>query len=280
MDSGGVAMQEEYEDRATTTRRFRKPCYTAPAMTDRHRTLREWLREAPFALGLSSGFFGFFAHAGFMTALEDEGLLPTHLSGSSAGALVAGLWAAGVDAPRIGDELVKVERDHFWDPGVGFGLLRGARFRSRLEGLLPVEAFEKTRRPLLVSVFDVWTRRTRVAKSGPLAIAIHASCAVPFLFHPVMLDGRPTLDGGVGDRPGIEGLPREGRVLFHHLPSKSPWRTAVPFPRRDDLVAVAIEGLPRLGPFALERGRDAFTMARARMKLALAHPIENAIVAV
>ena len=215
-----------------------------------------------------------------MTVLEDEGLLPTRLSGSSAGALVAGLWSAGVDAPHIGDELVKVERDHFWDPAVGFGLLRGARFRSRLDGLLPVDTFEATRRPLTLSVFDVWSRSTRVAGRGPLAIAIHASCAVPFLFHPVMLDGRPTLDGGVSDRPGIEGLAREDRVLFHHLPSKSPWRTAVPFPRRDGLVAVAIEDLPRLGPFALERGADAFAMARAQMKVALDRPIDDAIVRV
>lgn len=33
-------------------------------------TLRDWLRECPFAMGLSSGFFGFFAHTGVMTALE------------------------------------------------------------------------------------------------------------------------------------------------------------------------------------------------------------------
>ena len=243
-------------------------------------TLREWLRQGPFSLALSSGFFGFFAHAGFMTVLEDEGLLPARLSGSSAGALVAGLWSSGVDAEVIGDELVRVERDHFWDPGVGFGLLRGARFRARLDGLLPVDTFEKTRRPVALSVFDVWTRSTRVASRGPLAIAIHASCAVPILFHPVMLEGRPTLDGGVADRPGIEGLSRDERVLFHHLPSKSPWRMAVPFPRRRDLVAVAIEGLPRLGPFALERGGETFTMARARTKLALDRPIEGGLVGV
>lgn len=274
-------MAAEYEVRVALDSPVSEACYTPCPMAERHsaQTLRAWLREGPFSLALSSGFFGFFAHAGFMTVLEDEGLLPSRLSGSSAGALVSGLWSAGVDAPVIGDELVKVERDHFWDPGVGFGLLRGARFRARLDDLLPVDTFEKTRRPLTLSVFDVWSRSTRVARSGPLAIAIHASCAVPFLFHPVMLAGRPTLDGGVSDRPGIEGLPRGERILFHHLPSKSPWRTAVPFPRQPNLVAVAIDGLPRLGPFALERGRDAFEMARARMKVALDRPVTNELVA-
>ena len=53
-------------------------------------TLRSWLLEAPFALSLSAGFFGFFAHAGFVAALEDAELAPALLSGSSAGALISG----------------------------------------------------------------------------------------------------------------------------------------------------------------------------------------------
>ncbi|MBT9557805.1 MAG: patatin, partial [Myxococcales bacterium] len=47
-------------------------------------TLQEWLAEAPFGLTLSAGFFGFFAHTGFAMALEDAGLEPDRLSGSSA----------------------------------------------------------------------------------------------------------------------------------------------------------------------------------------------------
>src|SRR5689334_8453056 len=99
-------------------------------------TLRQWLAEGPFALTLSSGFFGFFAHTGLMTALEDAGALPARLSGSSAGALVSGLWASGVDAPAIRDALLALRREDFWDPGFGLGLLRGRLFRERLEALL------------------------------------------------------------------------------------------------------------------------------------------------
>jgi len=64
-------------------------------------TLRDWLLEAPFSLGLSSGFFGFFAHAGFLSALEEEGLQPRAAWGSSAGALVGGAWAAGLSADEF-----------------------------------------------------------------------------------------------------------------------------------------------------------------------------------
>src|SRR5262249_53323541 len=93
-------------------------------------TLREWLSGGPFTLAMSSGFFGFFAHAGVMSVLEEEQLFPARISGSSAGALVGGLWAAGVSPRTICTLLVELRREHFWDVGLGFGLLRGARFRG------------------------------------------------------------------------------------------------------------------------------------------------------
>jgi len=42
-------------------------------------TLRDWLRAGPFTLAMSSGFFGFYAHAGFLSVLEAEGLLPARV---------------------------------------------------------------------------------------------------------------------------------------------------------------------------------------------------------
>ncbi|MCL2725262.1 MAG: patatin-like phospholipase family protein [Polyangiaceae bacterium] len=230
---------------------------------------------------MSSGFFGFFAHAGLMTVLEDKGLLPTRVSGSSAGALVSAAWASGLDAAELGRELLHLERKDFWDPGFGAGLLRGRLFRRRLEALLPKRTFDACRVPCAVSVFDVLTQRTRVVASGDLPRAIHASCAVPGLFHPVWIDGRPSYDGGILDRPGLEAMPaEESRVLFHHLASKSPWRSVLEMPRRPGMVTLVIEGLPRSGPFRLAEGRRAFSVARAAAKRALDRPIEDGIVVI
>lgn len=247
-------------------------------------TLREWLRERPFALGLSSGFFGFFAHTGLVTVLEDEGLLPARLAGSSAGGLVAGLWASGVDGPRLHDELHALRREHFWDPRPGLGLLRGGLFRERLEGLLPVRTFAECRVPVSVSVYDTLARATRVLASGALAPALHASCAVPLLFQPVWVDGRPLLDGGIADRPGVEGLPRGERVLHHHLASRSPWRRpgarSMEVPSQAGMISLVIEGLPRVGPFRLEQGPRAFDAARRAARDALDRRVEAGVVRV
>jgi NTE family protein len=236
-------------------------------------TLRAWLSEAPFTLTLSSGFFGFFAHAGAVAVLEEEGLLPARGCGSSAGALVMGLWGAGLPAARLRDELLALRREHFWDPRPGWGLLRGAKFRERIEALLPVRSFGECRWPVAFSAYDVAAKRTEVLRDGPLAPAIHASCAVPLLFQPVRIGGRRYLDGGVTDRHGLAATQPGERVLYHHLTSRSPWRRqgspALRIPEREGLRAVAIEGLPRSGPFKLHRGLEAMERAAAGMRAAL-----------
>ncbi len=252
----------------------------------RARSLRAWLAEAPFTLAMSSGFFGFFAHAGLLSVLVEEGLLPTAASGSSAGALVAGAHAAGLPAAELLLELAALEREQFWDPSARWGprrrsvivggllqggLLRGELFHARLRSLLPVVTFDACRIPLSVSTFDVRTRSTHVVRDGELASAIAASCAVPGLFRPVAREGRWLLDGGILDRPGIAGVPRDERVLFHHLSSRSPWRTQadMALPSRAGLTSLVIEDLPRAGPNDLAAGKRAMGLARDAARRAL-----------
>ncbi len=245
-------------------------------------TLREWLLEEPFTLAMSSGFFGFFAHAGVLRAFEEEGIHPSAVAGSSAGALVTGSWAAGVSAGELADELLGLERPDFWDPKAGLGLLRGRLFRRRLERLLPVARLEACRVPVTISVYDVLARRTVVRDRGPIAEAIHASCAVPLLFQPVWIGGRPHLDGGLRDRPGLAGVPSGARVLHHHLSSRSPWRKpsspALRVPARDDVHALVIDDLPRVSPFDLAAGRRAHQLAYDATRRALDQRFANAVV--
>lgn len=254
------------------------PCAVSDA------TLRDHLAGRAFALALSSGFFGFYAHAGMLAALEEADLTPARLAGSSAGALVAGLWAAGLPASLIVDELLALERADFWDPSPGLGLLRGHRFRRILERLLPAPAFEACRVPLTVSAFDVGARRTVVLDEGDLASAIVASCAFPGLLQPVRRNGRLLSDGGIADRPGLAGLRAQptGEATFHHLlATRSPWRRrnspALAASDRANTITLRIFGLPRVHPFRLQLGRAAMAAARDATQRALAAPIDKVI---
>lgn len=244
-------------------------------------TLREWLRAEPFGLTLSSGFFGFFAHCGLLSVLDDERLPPSRISGSSAGALIGALWAAGLQTGAIRDVLFSLNRRDFWDPGPGLGLLRGRKFRALLEQSLPVADFAQCRVPLALSAHELWRSRTRVLDHGPLVPAIYASCAVPLLFHPIRHQGRHLVDGGVSDRPGLLGMPAGLRVLYHHLASRSPWRgrrgAHTRIPQRTGMQTVIIETLPRVGPNRLQQGPHAYTAARDAFQRALDQRVEHPV---
>jgi NTE family protein len=246
-------------------------------------TLAAWLSGQPFSLTLSAGFFGFFAHTGLMLALEEAGLAPVRLSGASAGALVAGLWAAGLPAFALAEELIALERHHFWDPRPGLGLLAGGKFRQRLAGILPVQRLEACPRKVIVVVHDILARRPVGLEVGDLAAAIHASCALPPLFHPVKIEGRYYTDGGWSDREALSPLPAGTRVLYHHIvncsPFHLPWeRRAMDWPSRDGLTTLAIAGLDEIGPFSLARGRKIIASAHAAARLALHQPIAGGAV--
>lgn len=243
-------------------------------------TLSEWLAREPYTLSLSSGFFGFFAHAGMLSVLEARGLAPRALTGSSAGALVAGCYAAGLDSAALRSVLFRLSKAEFWDPGLGFGLLKGEKFRRRLTEVLPVDRFEHCRLPLRLSVYDVGAGLTRVLDSGALVPAIYASSALPLLFQPLRADGRWLIDGGVRDRPALAGLQDGERAFYHHIASRSPWRRrnspALLLPKRPNLVTLAIEKLPRSGPNRLEAGPTIYRLAAEATARALDLPVTDA----
>ncbi len=174
-------------------------------------------------------------------------------------------------------------RDDFWDPALGAGVLRGKKFDAVLRRILPVANIEACRVPLAISVFDILRRQTKVLDRGDLSDAIRASCAVPGMFHPVVIDRRPMWDGGIKDRPGIVGA-RPGRLLFHHIAAHAPWSkpssNALEIPRRPEMTTLVLDALPRSNPWRLDQGRLALERARAATLRALDEPIAGDIVRV
>ncbi|MDQ3368011.1 MAG: patatin-like phospholipase family protein, partial [Myxococcota bacterium] len=191
--------------------------------------------------------------------------------------------AAGASPAALADVLLRLERADFWDPAPGAGLLAGKKFDRLLRQMLPITAIEACPIPVKVSVFDIYARKTTVLTSGDLADAIRASCAVPAMFQPVWIAGRPYWDGGILDRAGVAGVPT-GRVLFHHLVARPPWRWtgagALTLPQRPDLVSLVLDDLPRSNPFRLDAGRRAMELARAATERALDRPLAGSIVRV
>mgnify|MGYP001551427783 FL=1 len=137
-------------------------------------TLKETLQKEPFTLALSSGFFGFYAHLGLLKALLDQQLRPAKVTGSSAGALVGGLWAMGVGIDDLVLALRQLRRQDFWDPAMGLGLLRGGKFKGILQDLLPAVDLEDAIVPVAVSVCELPGLRSHAFSKGPAADLIRA----------------------------------------------------------------------------------------------------------
>ena len=158
----------------------------------------------PVDLILSSGFLGFSRHLGFLRCVEARGVAVGGVMGTSSGALVGALWAAGHRARWIGEELYEPVplRSLRLSSTPWKGLFHMGNLLERLEAFLP-QSFEELERPFAVGVTGPG-RAHKLIRSGPLLPALEASCAVPFLLRGASVDGMWCTDGGVVDRIGYE----------------------------------------------------------------------------
>lgn len=166
------------------------------------------------ALCLNSSFLGVFAHAGFMAGLQEGGIRPAHLSGASAGAVVAALSALGRSGPEILELLLAADlRSLFFEWGaplraagtfLGLGGQTGALRAPRAEALMRswfgearIEDLPEVR--LRLAVTNVTRARGEASARGRLWEYVLASCAVPGMFVAREIDGESYVDGGFAD---------------------------------------------------------------------------------
>lgn len=216
---------------------------------------------------LSSGYLAFARHAGVLAAVEEARLDIDGLCGTSSGALAAALWAAGLSAERVAAELSALPPMGYVKPH--WRLWRGMFLLDpmveHLRGLVPPRV-EDLERPFAAGV--VADGQHRLIDSGPLPEVVAASCAVPYLFAPVTLDGTPCRDGGALDRTGLDAWRRRrpGAELLLHLVERSG-----PGADPEGLDDVLVVRTPRsggslwsLGDFEGQR-REALSLARGAL---------------
>jgi len=187
---------------------------------------------------LSSGFLAFGRQAGFLQALEDRGVQAGAVVGTSSGALAGSLWAAGWSAQDLFVALTERLPVASVRPSATpwRGLLSMRAVIADLSARVP-ERFEDLERPFAVGVMTA-DGGHRLVRSGPLAPAVAASCAIPRLFSPVSLDGELCADGGFTDRIGARAWRswRGERSAIVHMVDRSGGSEGDP--GVDDLVVV------------------------------------------
>lgn len=157
-------------------------------------------RNERVALVLGAGGARGLAQIGVLEALDARGIEISAIAGSSSGALVGGVYAAGKLA-EFRDQLVRLNRRGFLrllDPVIGrAGLLGGSRLVARMREVVGDPDIEALPIPFTAVAVDLLRQREVWLRSGPLWQAIRASFAVPGLFTPHVVHGRELVDGGL-----------------------------------------------------------------------------------
>lgn len=150
-------------------------------------------------LTLSGGGAKGIAHIGVIRALLEHDIYPEIVSGTSAGSIIGALYASG----HSPDEMeVMVNNSSFYKifrlvglPGAG--LVKLDYLKERLSEYIKEDTFESLKYPLYVCATNLNVGKPVFFHSGTLFDKVMASCAVPWIFKPVMIDGQLYADGGI-----------------------------------------------------------------------------------
>lgn len=180
----------------------------------------KWLRKKPkvlkIGLALGGGGARGLAHIQVLETLDELGIRPYRMAGTSIGAVMGSLYASGLSGkeirelvhqwqtPRPGKRHGILDRRDLrrWaallDPSFDrSGLFKGEKIIRFLSDFVKCTTFEELKIPLYVTAADYGDASEVVFKSGDLLSAVRASIAIPGVFTPVERDGSLLLDGGV-----------------------------------------------------------------------------------
>jgi len=155
-------------------------------------------RPPRIGLALGGGAARGFAHIGVIQVLEEAGIRPQLVVGTSAGSLVAAMYASGKSGAELGMLAVGMDESAITDWAFpGRGVIRGealARYVLEQTGGM---AIEKMKLPLGIVATDLDSGQPILFQRGDPGVAVRASSAVPAVFQPVKIGDREYVDGGL-----------------------------------------------------------------------------------
>jgi NTE family protein len=176
-------------------------------------------------LALGGGAARGFAHVGVIQVLEEAGITPVLVTGTSAGSLVAALYASGKNGAQLQKIAETMEESTIADwtlPFFGRGVLRGealAKYVNSQVGQKPIEAMPM---PLGIVATDLNSGNDMLFQRGDTGTAVRASSAVPAVFTPVKINGHEYVDGGLSSPVPVRAARKMGAELVIAVDISSP----------------------------------------------------------
>lgn len=171
-------------------------------------------KPARIALVLGAGASRGFAHIGVLKILEAN-KIPVHMIiGTSAGSFVGSLSAYGFTAFQLQKMAHTLDKNEIIDltmPDNGF--VKGERLEHYVNAMVKNSPIEKMRIPFYAVAANIQNGQEVVFSRGNTGTAVRASCSIPGIFRPVIIDGKMYVDGGVVSPIAVDAARRLGADL-------------------------------------------------------------------
>ena len=174
------------------------PVVVAPAPVEPPPAVKVPPRLPRVGLALGGGAARGFAHIGVIQVLEESGIRPDLVVGTSAGSLVATLYASGKSGAELGALAESMDESAFTDWAFpGRGLIRGEALARYVREQTGGRRIEQMHTPLGIVATDLDSGQGILFQVGDPGVAVRASSAVPAVFQPVRIGTHEYVDGGL-----------------------------------------------------------------------------------
>lgn len=159
-------------------------------------------KKPVIGLALGGGAARGFAHIGVIKALEANGIKPDLVVGTSAGSVIAALYASGYKGTELNRIALTLDEAAITDWALPFsgkfgGMIKGDALQSMVNRLVKNQSIESTKIPLGIVATDLKTGQGVLFQRGDMGQAVRASCSIPSIFQPTIINGREYVDGGL-----------------------------------------------------------------------------------
>ncbi len=155
-------------------------------------------RPPRIALALGGGAARGFAHIGVIKGLEAQGISPDIVVGTSAGSVVATLYAAGFNGFDLQRLALQMDENSLADWSLpARGLFKGEALQNFINQAVEQRPIEKLQRKLAIVATDLASGEMVLFERGNAGMAVRASSSVPGIFQPVQINGHEYVDGGL-----------------------------------------------------------------------------------
>lgn len=168
-----------------------------------------------FGIALSGGGARGVAHIGVLEALEEFGIKPRVVSGTSMGAIVGVFYAAGFSPKKILDFLVTRKFHTMINWHLPFsGLIDMGKVQEVMEEMIGDDDFSSLKMPFYCAVTNLNSGLEEIRSEGKLFQWVLASAAIPVVFEPQIIDGQTYTDGGLLNNLPAEAIRDKCQVLI------------------------------------------------------------------